>query len=158
MARVYQETASVEWTTTVPLAAFWAYVDDPDAQVRYDARVLSVTVTEGMWGHVGSQMLIAYAALDGTLHSVTAELVAVNPPHEYSLRQELPDVVSTTTLSTQAVDGGTAVRHTITHTTRPANWLERAVLKSQRATRRAQLAAEAVASKRAVEEYYAARG
>lgn len=157
MARVYEETTSVEWLTSVPIDAMWEYIRDQDAQVRYDSRILSITVTEGVWGQVGSVMVIAIGDATGKLQSVTSELVSLEAPHSYATRHVLPDVVTTTTVATEPMNGGTKVRFTAAYVTRPANWLERTVLKSQRASRLVQLEAEAEASKRAVEDFYAAR-
>ena len=157
MARVYEETLTYEWWTHVPLDAMWAYIQDQEAQVRFDPRVLSLTVTQGVWGKEGSVMLMAGTDASGKLVSVESELVAVDSPRSYTTRHVLPDVTTTTTVGTEAADGGTAVRFTVAYVTRPANWLERAVLRSQEASRQVQLEAEAHAAKQAVEAYYAAR-
>lgn len=106
---------------------FWRFTDDPEAQVRFDDRIQSITVTEGTYGEPG---MVAAVAAQGPLGIDTAvlRLVAVDRPRSYVTEAITDDVTSTSTVTVREVQDGLEVTARIEVATRELNPLERASL------------------------------
>ncbi|MFV0633079.1 SRPBCC family protein [Demequina sp.] len=130
-----------EHSTVVPatLAQVWRFVDDREAQVEYDPRLMRIDVIEGAWATPGCRAVATAVTPTGEVVRFEQRTETVDRPHSFSTSTAFPDGMTRAFHRFAEVDGGVTWTHRIEVQTRALSWPEFLVVKTTERKRRAQV-------------------
>lgn len=150
---------SAEHTAVLPatLDDVWGYIDDRQAQVDFDPRMIRIEVIEGAWGEPGCRAVATARLATGQVHTFEQRIEAVDRPRSFATSSPFPEGVTRGVQSFSEVDGGVEWTHRVEVETRRVSMLELLALTLTARSRRREVAADHRADRAAFEAALAAR-